>query len=559
MPNGVKYSTTTPSGSLRRDNVALGVNGNLGPTANTGFYSMPTPASGKYIINKVAASGVPNFFAPQNDTELIQFARNEGATGADTGSAAAVLAWIATQPNLEAANFEYENIVTDGLIFNLDAGFVGSYPTINTTWYDLSGNSNNGTLTNGPTFNSGNNGSIVFDGVDDFVALGTQTVWNSSNTLTIAVWVKITGIGGAPDIGGIITNQTTGFDLQCIYAEVYSPDSSKVRITYGVTHPNPNAETYASSLENKNAWLYAVGTRYFDGTNTIIKMHTNGTLKQTSTMSGQQSQALNSWVLGRFYAGRAMIGNIAIVQVYNKVLSEAEILQNYNAQKGRFSSIVTDSLVMDLNAGNASSYPGTGTLWTDLSGQNNNATLVNGPTFSSSNGGVISFDGTNDSAQWASDGAITTNLNTWYNDTTRTLQMWINFSNLNQGLLQSITSLSFDEVQRGFAISNSRWALQSTSFSTIGNALSTNTWYFVTLLRTGVDSWTIYQGTTNLGNVTSDPGATVLGEDYQFQLMCNGYGNHKQGTVGQVLFYNKVLSAAEIENNYNATKGRFGL
>jgi len=137
--------------------------------------------------------------------------------------------------------------------------------------------------------------------------------------------------------------------------------------------------------------------------------------------------------------------------------------------------------------------------------------------------------------------------------------MWINFSNLNQGLLQSITSLSFDEVQRGFAISNSRWALQSTSFSTIGNALSTNTWYFVTLLRTGVDSWTIYQGTTNLGNVTSDPGATVLGEDYQFQLMCNGYGNHKQGTVGQVLFYNKVLSAAEIENNYNATKGRFGL
>jgi hypothetical protein len=54
---------------------------------------MPTPASGKYIINKVAASGVPNFFAPQNDTELIQFARNEGATGADTGSVAAVLDW----------------------------------------------------------------------------------------------------------------------------------------------------------------------------------------------------------------------------------------------------------------------------------------------------------------------------------------------------------------------------------------------------------------------------------------------------------------------------------
>ena len=50
MPNGVKYSTTIPSGSLKRGNVALGVNGNLGPTSTTGFYSMPAPQSGKYII-----------------------------------------------------------------------------------------------------------------------------------------------------------------------------------------------------------------------------------------------------------------------------------------------------------------------------------------------------------------------------------------------------------------------------------------------------------------------------------------------------------------------------
>ena len=122
MPNGVKYSTTTPSGSLRRGNVALGVTSNLGPSATTGFYSMPAPQSGKYIINKVSPSGIPNFFAPANDAELIRLARTEGAVGADTGSAAAVLAWMATQDNLEVANFEYGNIVTDDLILNLDAG-----------------------------------------------------------------------------------------------------------------------------------------------------------------------------------------------------------------------------------------------------------------------------------------------------------------------------------------------------------------------------------------------------------------------------------------------------
>jgi hypothetical protein len=68
-----------------------------------------------------------------------------------------------------ATNFDYENIVTDGLVLNLDAGFVGSYPTTASTWYDISGNDKNSTLTNGPTFNSANSGSIVFDGVDDYV------------------------------------------------------------------------------------------------------------------------------------------------------------------------------------------------------------------------------------------------------------------------------------------------------------------------------------------------------------------------------------------------------
>ena len=199
MPNGIKYSTTTPSGSLRRDNVALGVTGNLGPTANTGFYSMPTPASGKYIINKVAASGVPNFFAPQNDTELIQFARNEGATGADTGSAAAVLSWIATQPNLEAANFEYEGIVTDSLTCNLDARFVGSYPNTGTTWYDLSGNANNASFYVGsPTFTTfegkrtirfANQDKVVYSPPYDGFTLSTNPgISESGTSFTFEAW-----------------------------------------------------------------------------------------------------------------------------------------------------------------------------------------------------------------------------------------------------------------------------------------------------------------------------------------------------------------------------------
>ena len=226
-------------------------------------------------------------------------------------------------------------IVTNGLVLALDAGNTKSYVSGSTTWFDKSGYGNNGTLTNGPTFNTGSGGSIVFDGVDDYVALGNQASWNSSNTLTMAAWVNISGIGGAPDIGGIITNQSTGYDFQSMYVQVY-PNPSQIYIIYGVSHINPNSEAYVQSVENKNTWLYAVATRYFDGTNTTIKLYINGILKQTSTMSGQQAQTANDWILGRYYGQRAMIGNIAVTQVYNRELSATEVLQNFNALRGRF-------------------------------------------------------------------------------------------------------------------------------------------------------------------------------------------------------------------------------
>ena len=84
------------------------------------------------------------------------------------------------------------NIVTNGLVLNLDAANPRSYPQPydGTTWADLSGNGNNGTLTNGPTFNAVNGGSIVFDGVDDFIqCTGSLTVTSA----TFVSWIKRNG------------------------------------------------------------------------------------------------------------------------------------------------------------------------------------------------------------------------------------------------------------------------------------------------------------------------------------------------------------------------------
>jgi len=88
--------------------------------------------------------------------------------------------------------FTGPNISTSGLVLALDAANTKSYPGSGTTWTDMSGNNNNGTLTNGPTFNSANGGSIVFDGSNDFVTLGNQSVLGFTNGIfSVEAWVYI--------------------------------------------------------------------------------------------------------------------------------------------------------------------------------------------------------------------------------------------------------------------------------------------------------------------------------------------------------------------------------
>jgi hypothetical protein len=82
-------------------------------------------------------------------------------------------------------------IVTSGLVLCLDAANKLSYPGTGTSWYDLSGNANTGTLTNGPTFSVANMGSIVFDGVDDYVNIPNNSSFNVTDNISVEMWVRI--------------------------------------------------------------------------------------------------------------------------------------------------------------------------------------------------------------------------------------------------------------------------------------------------------------------------------------------------------------------------------
>ena len=86
-------------------------------------------------------------------------------------------------------SFKYGNgMVTDGLIFYLDAANPRSFVSGSTSWYDMTRNSNNGTLTNGPTYDSSNGGAVVFDGSNDYINFGNSSaVQQSSGTLSASI------------------------------------------------------------------------------------------------------------------------------------------------------------------------------------------------------------------------------------------------------------------------------------------------------------------------------------------------------------------------------------
>ena len=215
-------------------------------------------------------------------------------------------------------------IVTDGLVLVLDAGNAKSYPGSGTTWTDLSGNSNSGTLTNGPTFNSDNNGSIVFDGSDDVVSISDSSSIDVTPTVTISSWINPSGFGGG-NYGRIIDSQDSyNFFLD----NTISTGTNAIRYW-----PNAGNAFSVSNVVTLNEW--ANFTVVHSGSNVVI--YKNGISIGTSgSFSTLPSTSSGLTIGNRDDNARGFEGKISQVLVYDTALTAAEVLQNYNALKGRY-------------------------------------------------------------------------------------------------------------------------------------------------------------------------------------------------------------------------------
>jgi len=216
-------------------------------------------------------------------------------------------------------------ITTNGLVLAIDAADKNSYPGSGTVWTDLSGNRNTGTLNNGPTYNSLVGGNILLDGTDDYVSVENNTILNPSN-ITVSIWVKRNAYQSS--VGSLIRRNNN--DSYVIFA-TYNADTSYFGIYNGTTRPF--SPTIALPL---SSWTNIVGS--YDGAN--IKIYKNGAFSgQTAHTSAISYSASDTQMtIGRddAFAGRYMSANYSSVLIYNRALTDAEILQNFNAEIRRF-------------------------------------------------------------------------------------------------------------------------------------------------------------------------------------------------------------------------------
>ena len=217
--------------------------------------------------------------------------------------------------------------------------------------------------------------------------------------------------------------------------------------------------------------------------------------------------------------------------------------------------IITDGLVLCLDAGNRKSYSASGTTWTDLSGRGNTGTLENGVGYNSNNGGSLGFDGVNDyveTIQSTTESTFSVSGWVFYNGTVTTQQPVVSkwFSGGLSWMLDTVGTNTL------------RWLIRESSGGdvVITTTIIPNVWlYFTATYQTGTGNCNLY---INSNLVSSGVGrSSLLVPTNKIQIGRKGDSSTVwfNGRIAQVSIYNRALTAAEVQQNFNALRGRFGI
>jgi hypothetical protein len=549
MANTVAYNNgSNPVGSIKKGVVSINIDNSLITSGHT--WRNGIEIVNQYIIySDTYTQGIDTqqnakpcaWSCAYNDASLLNLINSLppliGQPKYDT--LATAIAWLEGQNKYFLVNQSYPEIVTSGMTLCLDAGMTGSYPNAGTTWYDLSGYNNNVTLTNGPSWTSSQTSSyITFDGSDDYGRNDSPNLPTGNVTATICAWIYVVsgygdwqGIAGWGDAGVFSNSALLDMNQGRLAFSTWGyPGAEDLISTYNV--PKNIWKFVVGSIKNKNIKLYADGVKVLDDSITSTPTVTSTKLRLATTD----------------YPGRLLNTRIANVQIYNRELSQSEILQNY--YKGK---LVTSGLTLALDAGNLVSYGGNGTTWYDMTSNANNGTLTNGPVYSGGTVPSLVFDGTNDYVSLPQS-LLPNNF---------TYSIWVmRDGEGNQGTRGIVISNGSTYIDVGFQ-NNIMFSLmlsggtQNLIQSANGVIAPFGVWGHYTATYNQEQAKLYYNG-VEVGSSnytlppTNDFNTFIIGA-------YAGGGYNLNGKISNAQYYNRALSASEISQNFNTYRRRYGI
>jgi len=416
---------------------------------------------------------------------------------------------------------------------------------------DLAGNDDNGLLGNGSTSNMPlydyyNKGSFKFFASNKYIKLGISTVVNQfAGDFTVSLWAMATAENS--NYGNLIGDYYTAGTLTTAEWQIMMNNSSAFLNVYRVGTGYIINNT--SSGFSANTWINVVLTRV----GSTVTLYANNNVIGTATNSLVFGSATGNVNIGidSNNSAEPFSGLISNVLIYRKGLSAVEVAQNYEAQKSKFANtIVQQGLMLHLDADNPSSYAGAGTVWYDVSGNAYNAGMNNiTPSNWVTYNGVKAFETNDTNNQNFTVGSFP------FPQSGRTYEIWINSKSFSIGWQTWFDDGGGERVLFGTS-TNTMHVYPSVEVSA---NLVVGQWYqlLYTMVGGNGTAVVVYKDGQAIGSGTY---GYVINSGTGILLILGDTGSEITSCYcSTVRVYNRVLSAAEVLQNYNATKGKFGL
>ena len=531
------------------------------------WWMSPDQSDGYVIAEKVSSGDQPTAPGINPPGSTVAFWKTDAKTSSDFLALAQFISRRAgTPPSFSTADdaktwlnangywTSWGNNIPPGMVLYLDAGDSSSYPGSGSIWYDLSGNGNNGTL-NSVSYITNGSDTMYFSGSSSYISFSSPTLIPIQNQqYTISIWMSANSMAGGYGLIGWgnygINNQVNAF---------------RILATNGLVNYwwNTDLAVYPSGFR-AGPWFNVVAT--FDGTTRSIWV--NGVSVATDTPTGHTVPNANNLTVGVTNGSEYFPGKIAEVLVYDTGLSGANIQAMYDAGKDKYLSPVFENLVLYHSPGDLSSYSGSGTTITDLSGNGRNGTMSNISFISP----YFIYNGSSSQVSIADNALLEPGSGNW------TMEVWVNQSvsgndvvlgkfdpgGLSQDVSYSIrtTGTSFyAQIGSGSGSGGGPTGtlyVNSTSYSaTIGSWMQ-----LVYVFKNGATKTleTFVNG-SSIGSVNHNL-SSILNTSANLYIGSYNNGEYAQwfdGKIGITRLYSSALTSSQVLQNFNANKSLYGL